>query len=93
MRGERECAPEVRERLDPTSEVLLQHDGLDADDRRELERLATEHDHVTVAPHPDLPGRARVVATAWTYRQVCRGVDVDALERFVEAHAGKGADS
>jgi hypothetical protein len=43
---------------------------------------------VTVAPNPDLP--ARVVATAWTYKQRCSAVDVGALQTFIRDHAGVG---
>jgi hypothetical protein len=72
-------------------EVLLQYRPRDLrpSARDSLERLANRLPNVTVAPNPDLP--APVVATAWTYKQTCRGVDVDALRGFVRAHAGKGA--
>jgi hypothetical protein len=69
-----------------TGGVLLQHRDLTAAERRRLEKLAGRR--VTVAPNPDLP--ARVVATAWTYKRVCDGVDVSVLRAFVTAHAGKG---
>ena len=69
-------------------EVLVQYDGLDDAEREELERLA-RLPQVTIAPNDDLP--AAVVATAWTYKQTCSAVDVDALRGFVRAHAGKGA--
>lgn len=72
-------------------EVLLQYRPRDlgAAARDDLERLANRLPNVTVAPNRDLP--AAVVATAWKYKQTCRGVDVDALRGFVRAHAGKGA--
>ena len=81
--------PEVQVALLEDGEVLLQHRDLDAGERRELERVAARNERVTVAPNPDLPNR--VVATAWTYKQACRYVSADALRRFVDAHAGKGA--
>ena len=72
-------------------EVLLQYRPRDlaAAARDDLERLANRLPNVTVAPNGDLP--AAVVATAWTFKQTCRGVDVDVLRGFVRAHAGKGA--
>ncbi len=70
-------------------EVLVQYRDLDAGERRDVEALARRLSRLTVAPNPDLPDR--VVATAWTYKQTCDGVDTDALARFVRSHAGKGA--
>jgi hypothetical protein len=71
-------------------EVLVQYGpAVAAADRRDLEAFARGNAHVTVAPNADLP--APIVATAWTYKQTCTGVDTGALGRFVRAHAGKGA--
>lgn len=67
-------------------QVLLQHRDLTPPDRARLEALAGPL--VVVAPNPALP--APVVATAWRTRQLCRGVDVDALGRFTRTHAGQG---
>ncbi len=65
--------------------VLLQHVGLDEAERAEVEALAG--DGVIVAPATELPEGAAVVATAWVTKQVCTGVDVDALEAFATDHA------
>lgn len=62
--------------------VLLQHRGLDDSERAELESLAG--DGVVVAPNPDLD--EAVVATAWTVKLRCAGVDPDALRDFVDQH-------
>lgn len=71
-------------------EVLVQYGpDVDAADRKELAAFAERNAHVTVAPNDDLP--TAIVATAWTYKQTCTGVDTGALGRFVRAHAGKGA--
>lgn len=70
--------------------VLLQHDGLDEADRGAVEALAGED--VVVAPAESLPDDASVVATAWVTKQVCSGVDVDALRAFAEDHVGGGPD-
>jgi hypothetical protein len=64
--------------------VLVQYRDLPAAERRRLERLAGPG--VTVAPNPDLP--PRVVTTAWTVKQTCDGVDLDALEAFIDRHGG-----
>jgi len=70
--------------------VLLQfRPGLDPADEAALEALAGEG--VAVAPNPDLP--SPVVATAWLTKQECDGVDVDALQAFVDAHVGNGPGS
>ena len=67
--------------------VLLQYKDLSDRQRSELERLAGGE--VTVAPNPDLP--AAVVATAWTAKLSCAGVDRAALQEFTQTFAGKGA--
>jgi hypothetical protein len=69
--------------------VLLQHRGLDGDDRRRLRELAGPE--VVVAPAgDDSPGDAVVVATAWLAKSTCTAVDVDALAAFVDGRAGRG---
>jgi drug/metabolite transporter (DMT)-like permease len=70
-----------------TGGVLLQYNGLSADDQKRLERQAGGD--VRVAPNPSLP--APVVATAWVHRMTCQGLDVEALKAFVRAYAGKGS--
>jgi drug/metabolite transporter (DMT)-like permease len=67
--------------------VLIQHDGLDDAEQTRVEALAG--DGVVVAP-ATLPDGATVVATAWVTKQVCRGVDVEALRTFVEDQGGGG---
>lgn len=64
--------------------VLVQHHGLTGPERAEVEGLAGED--VVVAPAEALPGDAAVVATAWVSKQVCDGVDVEALRTFVADH-------
>ena len=66
--------------------VLLQYNDLSADERSALEALATGP--VTVAPNPGLT--ARVVATAWRFKQSCQALDVPTLSQFVSDHGGKG---
>jgi len=68
--------------------VLVQHVGLSAADRAAVEALAGEG--VIVAPAESLPGDAAVVATAWVTKQVCRRVDVAALEAFAADHQDQG---
>jgi drug/metabolite transporter (DMT)-like permease len=66
--------------------VLIQHDGLDDDERAEVEALAG--DAVAVVAADALPNR--VVATAWLFKLTCDDLDVDALRTFAEAHVGEG---
>lgn len=69
--------------------VLVQHRDLDDAELTALADVAGEG--VAVAPNPDLP--ERVVATAWLFKLSCDGVDVDAIEAFVDAHRGEGPGS
>ena len=66
--------------------IVIQHTGLDDDERAAVEAVADEG--VAVAPAPDLP--APVVATAWLFKLTCDDVDVDALRTFAEDHLGEG---
>lgn len=76
--------PAVQVAILERGDVLVQYrDAADADT---FNALAAER--VVVAPLPSISDR--VVATAWTYRLRCGGVDTDAIEKFVAAHAGKG---
>lgn len=70
-----------------SGQVLLQHDGLAADEVRELEALAVGD--VVVAPAEDL--QAAVVATAWASKMECDDVDPDALRAFAEDHTGNAS--
>ena len=70
-------------------DVLIQHDpDLSDDDRSALEALAG--DGVVVASNPDLP--APVVATAWLFKRTCEGLDLDALQAFIDEREGKGPE-
>jgi uncharacterized membrane protein len=66
--------------------VLLQYRDLSADETRSLGELVI--DNVVVAPNASLP--ARVVATAWLFKQTCSGVDTTALRGFIRTRAGRG---
>jgi hypothetical protein len=71
--------------------VLIQHVGLPADERAEVEALAG--DGVIVAPADALPDDAAVVATAWVTKQVCGAVDpaaLTALTTFAADHVDRG---
>lgn len=67
--------------------VILQHNGIDAKQNATLQSLAS--DTVVVAPNPDLPS-GQVVATAWVWKQACKGVDRAALMQFIHDHEGHG---
>lgn len=68
--------------------VLIQHVGLAADERADVEDLAG--DGVVVAPAASLPDGDAVVATAWVTKQACAGVDLDALRAFAADHVDQG---
>lgn len=80
--------PPVQVGLLEEGAVLIQHRGLDADERDAVEALGG--DGVVVAPAESLPEGAVVVATAWVTKQVCTGVDVEALRSFARDHQGSG---
>ncbi len=69
--------------------ILLQHEGLDDPARSRLETLAGPD--VIVAPGRNLPDR--VLATAWTYRLRCDGIEPAALQAFITRHKGGGLGS
>jgi hypothetical protein len=73
-----------------TGFVILQYRDLSAPERSTLAGLAGSL--VTVAPAAG-PLPDRVVATAWTWKQVCGTTDssaLGALRTFIAAHKGKG---
>ncbi len=76
--------PAVQVAILERGDVLVQY--RDAGDAATIQGLVG--DRVVVAPRPTLG--ERVVATAWTYRLDCDGLDLKAVERFVASHAGKG---
>ncbi len=66
-------------------DVLVQYDpGLGDDEIAFLHDLAG--DRVVTAPNDALP--APVVATAWQWKLLCEGIDLDAIDRFVADRAG-----
>ena len=67
-----------------TGAVIIQHDGLTAAERKQVEDLAG--DPIVVAPNADLPAGKKVVATAWTWKLACSGVDPAALRQFIAQH-------
>jgi len=67
-----------------TGAVLVQHDGLTAAQREQVEGLAG--DMIVVAPNDSLPDGKKVVATAWTWKMTCPAVDLSALREFVAQH-------
>ena len=66
--------------------ILLQHHGLDDEARKRLEALAGPE--VIVAPGRNLP--SAVLATAWTYKLRCDGVEDAALRGFITGFQGGG---
>ena len=78
--------PAVQITILERGDVLVQY--RDAADLTALEGVVSNR--VVVAPQPSLP--ARVVVTAWTYKLTCKAVDVDAINSFADAHAGKAQE-
>ncbi|MEO8694232.1 MAG: DUF3105 domain-containing protein [Acidimicrobiales bacterium] len=67
-------------------DVLVQY--RDAADAAAVEAL--DQTGLTIAPNTTLA--KRVVATAWTYKLECGGVDAPALQKFIAAHKGQAAN-
>lgn len=66
--------------------ILLQHQNLDDRARAEIESLAGPD--VIVAPGRNLPDT--VMATAWTAKLRCDGVEPEALRGFINRFKGQG---
>ncbi|MEO5841358.1 MAG: DUF3105 domain-containing protein [Acidimicrobiales bacterium] len=69
-----------------TGDVLVQY--RDVTDAAAVQALGQTS--VTIAPNATL--KQRVVATAWTYKLECGGVDAPALQKFIAAHKGQAAN-
>jgi Protein of unknown function (DUF3105) len=69
-----------------TGDVLVQY--RDASDAKVVQAL--NQTGVTIAPNATL--RTRIVATAWTYKLECGGVDQPSLQRFISSHKGQPAN-
>jgi hypothetical protein len=68
-------------------DVLVQYrEAADAAAARALSQTG-----VTIAPNVTLT--KRVVATAWTYKLECSGVDQPSLQRFIASHRGQPANA
>ncbi len=67
-------------------DVLVQY--RDAADAAAVQALGQTG--LTIAPNTTLT--KRVVATAWTYKLECGGVDAPALQKFIAAHKGQAAN-
>lgn len=79
-------SPELQVGLLEEGKVLLQHQGLDDQARARLESLAGPD--VVVAPGEGLPDS--LLATAWTAKLRCDGVEVEAVRRFIQRYEGVG---
>jgi hypothetical protein len=78
--------PPVQVAVLERGDVLIQYDPTLPEDRlRVVQRLA--EGPVVVAPNDALP--APVVLTAWGWKLLCEGLDLDRVDRFVADHAGR----
>jgi hypothetical protein len=69
-----------------TGDVLIQY--REAADAAAVQALTQTG--VTIAPNTTL--KQRVVATAWTYKLECGGLDQSSLQRFISSHKGQPAN-
>ena len=82
----RELLPAEQVTVLETGDVLVQY--RDAGDAKAVQ--AFKQTSVTIAPNTAL--KARIVATAWTYKLECNSVDQAALQRFISSHKGQPAN-
>ena len=85
-----ELDPAVQGTILERTDVVVQYRGAGAGgpDTNGVEALrAMAGEHVVIAPNAALPDP--VVATAWGYKITCSGPDLDAIRRFIAAHAGR----
>lgn len=92
--------PGVRDEPLPEAEQVAALEGgtvivhyasrVDSDEVAELKAVAQGRDDVIVTPAAtEIDGDQPVALTAWRHRQRCDGVDVEAVERFIEEFAGR----
>ena len=82
----RQLLPAEQVTILETGDVLVQY--RDSADATVIQALAQTG--VTVAPNSTL--KKRIIATAWTYKLECGGVDQPSLQRFIAAHKGDAAN-
>lgn len=72
--------------------IVVTWNGLSAQDQAELEEyVAANARHVASTPYDKLPEGAVAVA-GWGVLQRCTGLDLEAVEAFVEEHQGGGPE-
>jgi hypothetical protein len=82
----RQLLPAEQVTILEAGDVLIQYrDAADADAAQALRQT-----WVTIAPNATL--KKRIVATAWTYKLECGGIDQPSLQRFVASHKGQPAN-
>jgi hypothetical protein len=64
--------------------VIVWHDKLPADDRREIEREYRNAEKVIVVPYPDLDGDDHVVLTAWGRMMTCEEASTKVVDGFID---------
>lgn len=79
-------APQLQVGVLEAGRVMIQYTDISDEDVTTLEKLNSPD--VLVAPATELPGDTKVAATAWITHQNCSAVDVEVLDKFIEAFAG-----
>ena len=82
----RELLPAEQVTILEAGDVLVQY--RDPADAKAVQ--AMRQTWVTIAPNTTL--KKRIVATAWTYKLECGGVDEPSLEKFIASHKGQIAN-
>ncbi len=89
-------SPQVQEQLVHNLEhggIVIQYNNLQgADLQRLIDFVRSNPRHVIVAPYPGLGQNVRVALTAWTYLQTCNGVDLDAIDDFIDEFRDQGPE-
>lgn len=71
--------------------VIVWHDGLDEQTRRELETALRGERKVIVAPYPPLEEPNTIALTSWGQLQYCQEVDTEVIGEFVDVFRERGA--
>jgi hypothetical protein len=73
--------------------IVIQYNNLPGAELRSLVDFVRGNPrHMILAPYPGLDRNVRVAFSAWTYLQTCSGVDLDALEDFIDEFRDQGPE-
>lgn len=73
--------------------IVIQYNNLSSAEVQQLTDLVNrDNHHMILAPYPGLPSDVRVALTAWDHLQTCTGVNVPAVQAFINGLRDKGPE-